>query len=376
MHIQDVILNLLLKQPFYGYIAASVTPVESMEISTTSMMTAPTLKLLYNREWYEGLKEEQAVGAVIHELLHMILLHPFRKGNRERNLWIIACDMAVNEHIDLSLLPEDSITVKKIGNEIKETLPSLKSAEFYYDIISKGESRVSFLEKKGEISVMLKDGSELRGNSSTEGDSSEVNKNAFKSMISELLEQAAAEGEVPKGISGFIDDIYKAQEVNWRNILKRFLSGKGRILVRKTCKRESKRFENLPGNKRTVGISALLALDESGSISNNEIIKFYNELLAIKKITGTSIKVTQFDTECTEPVLIEKYIRKKERTKSGGTDFRPVFELADNMGIPLLIIFTDGDGTAPESSSQRVLWVLTKNGKKPAQYGDCVTFNM
>jgi len=62
MHIQEVILNLLLKQPFYGYIAASVTPVKSKEVSTTSMMITPTLKLLYNREWYEGLKEEQAAA--------------------------------------------------------------------------------------------------------------------------------------------------------------------------------------------------------------------------------------------------------------------------------------------------------------------------
>lgn len=60
--------------------------------------------------------------------------------------------------------------------------------------------------------------------------------------------------------------------------------------------------------------------------------------------------------------------------KSGGTDFRPVFKLADKMHIPLLMIFTDGDGTVPESTNQRVLWVLTKSGKKPAEFGDCIAF--
>lgn len=376
MQFKDTMLHLLLKQPFYGYLAASVTPAESRDIAKITLEIIPSPRLLYNREWYEALKDEQALGAIIHELLHLVLLHPFRKGNRERHLWVIACDMAVNEHIDPQLLSADSITVDKIAGEIKETLPGCKSAEFYYDIISRSDNKVSFLEDNNEIKVVLSSGQELKASNSIEADASEVNKNAVKCMLSELLEQAEAEGEVPNGIAGSISEIYKTHEVNWRNVLKRFLSGKGKVLVRKTCKKESKRFENLPGNKRTVGTNALLALDESGSISNQHSVKFYNELLSIKRITGASISVTQFDTECTQPVPIEKFTRKMERVKNGGTDFRPVFQLADKMRVPLLIIFTDGDGAAPEHADQKVLWVLTKGGKKPAGFGHCVTFDV
>jgi len=376
MRIQDVMVHLLLKQPFYGYIASSVIPVESADTPTMNMVNSPTLKLLYNKKWYEMLKDEQAVGAVIHELLHLILLHSFRRGSRESHLWTIACDMAVNEHIDHELLPPEAITVEKISKEIKERLPEIKSAEYYYDIISKDENSISFLENSSEIKVVLKDGCELKASKSMEGDSSEVNMKALKSMLSELIEQAKTEGEVPAGVINFIDDIYKTHEVNWRNVLKRFLSGKGKIMVRKTCKRESKRFEDLPGNKRTVGVTVLLAIDESGSISDKQSAKFYNELLSIKNITGAFISVTEFDTSCSEPTPAQKYIRGRKRVKNGGTDFRPVFELADKMKIPLLIVFTDGDGTAPEHSNQKVLWVLTKGGKRPAEFGHCVTFDM
>lgn len=283
MKFQEVLVDLLLKQPFYGYFASCVTPVESAEISTINMVSIPSLKLLYNKNWYESLREEQAVGVVIHELLHMILLHPFRKGNRERHLWTIACDMAVNEHIDPGLLTDDAVTVEKIGKEIKEKLPPLKGAEYYYDIISKSQDEIGLTENNNEIRVMLRCGQELKANKSMEMDSSEVNRSALKSMLSELVEQAKADGEIPEGMSGFIEEIYKPGEVDWRNILKRFLSGKGKMLTRKTCKKESKRFENFPGNKRTLGANALLALDESGSISNDLVKKFYNELLAIKK---------------------------------------------------------------------------------------------
>lgn len=374
MSIQDTMVNLLLKQPFYGYIAASITPVENNNIPTVEMIIDPSLKLLFNRKWYEKLKNEEGVGVVIHELLHLILMHTFRKGNRERQLWVIACDMAVNEHIDKNLLLDESVTVERISKEIREEIPKQKSAEFYYDIISSTDNRVSFIEKDKEIRVVLRDGGELKANNSPPADSSEVNKNAFKSMLADLIEQAKEEGDMPDGISGVIRDAYGTQEVNWRNVLKKFLTGRGRILFRKTYKRESKRYEGLPGSKRTLGVSALLALDESGSISDSQSGQFYREMLNIKKITSADLIVTEFDTSCSEPVPIDKYIRAKKRVKNGGTDFRPVFKLAEKLCIPLVIIFTDGDGTVPKSCEQKVLWVLTKGGKKPCEFGYSIDY--
>ncbi len=374
MQIQDVMMHLLLKQPFYGYAAASISPVESREAAKISMVTMPSLKIIYNREWFESLSDQHAVGVVIHELLHLILLHPVRRDGRERSLWVIACDMAVNEHIDESLLPKDYITVEKIGKEIKEVLPRSKSAEFYYGILSENEEKLSFVGSDKEIKIMLKSGLELKANNSVEDDSSEVNKSAFISTVSELVQQARAEGEVPGSVSGYIEEEYKAHEINWRNVLKRFLTGRGRVSTGKTYKKESKRYENMPGNKRTTGTAVLLALDESGSISGKQIGKFYNELLQIKNITGVTISVTQFDTGCTRPVPVEMYLKNKERAKNGGTDFRPIFELADKMKIHLVIIFTDGDGIVPEHVNQKVLWFLTKGGKRPAQFGNYIEF--
>lgn len=46
------------------------------------------------------------------------------------------------------------------------------------------------------------------------------------------------------------------------------------------------------------------------------------------------------------------------------------------MGMQLLIVFTDGEGTAPSEANQKVVWLLPKGGKKPAAYGHCVTFEM
>lgn len=374
MRIQDVILQLLLKQPFYGYIASIVTPCESDDIPDILLDASAAPKLLYNPEWFEGLGEQQAMGAVMHELLHLVLLHSFRRGSRETLLWAVACDMAVNEHIPHAMLPDNAVTVSKIAKECKERIPSQESAEVYYEILLKNDGNVSFLDRKSEVRLILKSGLELKAKPCSENDSDEVNKNALKSMLSEVLQQAETEGEIPDGMEKHIVDVYQSAEMNWRNILKRFLTGRGKVNIHKTCKKESKRFDNLPGNKRTVGTNALLAIDASGSISDKQIQQFHSELYAISRITGTSLYVTQFDTECTAALPIQQYVRGRKRVKSGGTDFRPVFELADKMRIPLLIIFTDGDGTAPEAANQKVLWVLTRDAKKPATFGHCITF--
>ncbi len=373
MQIRDALVHLLLKQPFYGYMAASIAPADSKAVQTTRMITGPTLRLLYNKDWYEALKGEQPIGVIIHELLHLILLHPFRKGNREHMLWAVACDMAVNENIPQNMLPEDYVTADTLSREIRVKLPNKKSAEEYYDILAGIEGQFSFLEMSGDVTIRLKSGMELHANLYMEEEASEINRNAAKSMLSELLEQAKFEGDIPCDIEGSIAALYKSDTVNWRNVLRRFLSGKGRTVVRKSCKRESKRFENLPGSKRSTGIQALLAIDASGSISEQQLTAFQGELLSIQRITGATIHVTQFDTACTPPVKLEKYARDGRRFKSGGTDYRPVFELADKLRIHLLMVFTDGEGKAPEQVNQQVVWVLTKGAAKPAEYGHVVT---
>lgn len=374
MRIQDIIIRLLLKQPFYGYVAASVASVESKLVKKAGITAEPSLKLNYNKEWFDTLDELQATGAVMHELLHLVLLHPFRGGGRDRDLWSVACDMAVNEFLDPAFLAADSITVVSIIEETRLQIPGKMSAEYYYDVISGEDANLNLIFREDETSLILKNGQELKASDFIENEMQETDSRAMESMLFELLDQAASEGEVPNGLKAAISELYKPYEVNWRNVLKRFMTGKGKVNKRKSCKKESKRFENLPGVKRTVGVDVLLALDESGSISNDQIMKFYGELRAIKRITGASISVTQFDMDCTKPVPVEYFTRNMERARSGGTDFRPVFELAEKLRIPLLVIFTDGDGTAPESTGLKVLWVLTEGGIKPASYGHSIVF--
>lgn len=374
MQPQEAIIHLLLKQPFYGHIASALTFAPHSGIPTMKTLTSPHLHILYNPEWYGALVARAAIGVLIHELLHLILLHPLRRGAREVLLWSVACDLAVNGHIHGDLLPADAITVTKVEQELKITLEPMKSAETYYAILEKTENGLNLLQLEDQVKILLSSGETLSAELQDSHPSAEMDRKTVEKMISDCVTEASEDGDAPDSLADFISDNYKAYRVNWRNVLKRFLSGKGRMISRKSLKKVSRRFENMPGNKRTLGLHVLLALDESGSINGEELKLFWQEILKIKRITGASLSVTEFDTRCSEPIPIERYARNMKRRKSGGTDFRPIFTLADAIRVPMVIVFTDGDGSMPEAVNQKVLWVLTREPKKPVPFGHSIVY--
>jgi predicted metal-dependent peptidase len=374
MSIHDIVVKLLVEQPFYGYTASKVSFRETEQTATMKMASIPDLIIYYNPQWFDNLTDQYKMGAVLHELLHVILLHQFRRGNRQIILWSVACDMAVNELLPSKYIFPDSVTVKKISDKIKRKIENDKTAEYYYEIITDVDDAAAFAYVEGETILLFEGKEALKVQKLSEESASPMEINALKSSLAQTFSDAKSEGEIPSGLEDKMDEVYEDIRIDWRVILKRFLTGRGKMITRKSYKRQSRRYEELPGTKRSIGVYALIAIDESGSISDTMVKEFYHELTEINKITGTSMLVTRFDTKCSEPVPLGTFVADSKREKRGGTDFRPIFQLADERKIPLVIIFTDGDGEAPVSANQNTLWILTKNSKKPASFGYFLNF--
>ena len=90
MSMQEVMIKLLAIQPLYGFVAASVSTVATAKIETIRMATIPELVIYYNPEWFDTLSNQHKLGVVLHELLHVIFLHQYRRGNRQILLWSVA----------------------------------------------------------------------------------------------------------------------------------------------------------------------------------------------------------------------------------------------------------------------------------------------
>ena len=120
----------------------------------------------------------------------------------------------------------------------------------------------------------------------------------------------------------------------------------------------------LRGHKAEIGV----AIDISGSISDEEFKQAIKEVLNIVKNYNQEITIIECDNEIKRTYKVKSYKDIKDRLKiRGGTKFSPVFNYANNKKFNLLVYFTDGKGEDRLQVIPRgykILWVISGRGDK------------
>jgi predicted metal-dependent peptidase len=183
-------------------------------------------------------------------------------------------------------------------------------------------------------------------------------------ILNELADQVKkSRGTIPGEFQSILDKINHTEppKFDWKGFLRRFSGASVKVYTKKSRRKLSKRYEENPGLKIKQKKHVLVAVDTSGSVSNNELIEFFQEINHIHK-TGTDITVVQADTNIKDisPFDPKKEIKIHGR---GGTSFDPVVEYySENVHkYTCLIYLTDGEAPAPEYSRGRMLWVHSSN---------------
>src|SRR4051812_27257359 len=88
-------LNMLLDDNlcFFSSILCNLPMVETESIPT---FATDGRYIYYSPKFTESLEVPVIKTIILHELLHSILLHPFRKQNRDHKKFNVACDYALN----------------------------------------------------------------------------------------------------------------------------------------------------------------------------------------------------------------------------------------------------------------------------------------
>ena len=119
-------------------------------------------------------------------------------------------------------------------------------------------------------------------------------------------------------------------------------------------------FENM-GSIRRFDTNLLIAVDVSGSISDEVLTHFYSVIGRIFKYGIEHVDVVQFDCSLSEVQAFEKAKKRVEIVGRGGTSFQPIFDfIQKNYKYDGLIIFTDGDAPKPQKPKRfktKVVWV-------------------
>jgi predicted metal-dependent peptidase len=199
---------------------------------------------------------------------------------------------------------------------------------------------------------------------------SEAEKKLIKSQIEHTLSQIAEQIEKSRGhVPGEMSSIMKklkekeAPRFDWRGYLRRFAGGSQIVYTKKLRRKDNKRFEDNPGLKIKQRRHVLVAIDTSGSVSNKELLEFFQEIDHINA-TGSDITVVQCDS------AIGSIMRYKKGDKikivgRGGTSFDPVLEYynENTRKYSCLIYLTDGECSTDVVVRGKMLWVISTHAQ-------------
>lgn len=359
---------------FFGSLMLFSEFKKSKEIPTAA---TDGKKVFVNEEFFYSLKSSEQNGLLLHEVLHMALLHVPRMGSRELKKWNIAADYVVNDLIlrnSKFSLPNGAI--KSSNQEYWD-----KSVEYIYEKIP--NSAVSKFANVDLIPIMDSDGSSKDTKSKHQYGSNvpqlskEDCENYWKDKInllknSSLYSNSKLQGFFPGGIEKEIEAVTEP-EVDWRSALWKFVSKTPsdfddldrRFMYKKLY------LEGL----MTDSVIADVCIDTSGSISTEQLDQFMGELNGILS-SYPNIKVNLYycDTELFGPYELGSNSKIPSAMGFGGTSFVPFFKAIEeteagfNEINRVAVYLTDGYGAFPDSCSIPTMWLATHDGLESSSF--------
>ena len=373
--LEKIVENLFLCEPLM--FATYCTHVLTINPKITVPFRSGKMRIEYNPNILEKMNFEEKKKCFETEIIRVILKHLYSRKPDPFNpcIAIMASDVTIHqEYAEKMAVP-----------------PSL-SYEQYYSLMRPEE----IIRKESEIKKKSEENHDSSGNNKEENGKSSVPSFADDKNLQNLLAQAydaeygatglweendiameelnslikdyAARGEKSWGsLEGHLKDQILASlnaKIDYRKVLKNFRAS---ILSEKkhsTRFKPSRRFGfEYMGSKREFTTKLLLAIDTSGSITNQNLKNFYGVINKFFKYGIESIDVLNFDCELQgEPVSFKKRQTTFNISGRGGTDFQPVFDYAkDHPEYDGVIILTDGYANHPQKKSgtkAKFVWVL------------------
>ena len=394
-NISRIQLQLMLNQPYLASAVARLPLIPVNNSDHVPTMATDGYHIFVNPSFCDELTEEEIMGVLAHEVMHCLLGHIDRRGDREHDIWNKAIDHATNLFL-LQMefqLPKEGLFDRKflgmtaeeiyeeICNEIKskpkEELQGLGQGQ------GKGDSFDEHVDENHIISRLYS------GDKPSPSDLKRLRK-----QLVEETRSAMAEKGIGK-IAGMFDDelnMSVSDDVPWQHLLARFFTG-----LRKND------YRTFPFNKKhlwrkiylpSIGAPGpehiVVAIDTSGSMGANELSKILGELNQLKSTAECRMTLIQCDAEIQD---IKEYnsweiadidFDNYGFRGRGGTTFEPVFDWIEKEVLNLgqrpdaLFYLTDGyAGYGMQEPPYQVMWILTSSSIEPEQipFGETIRMN-
>ena len=388
-NISRIQLQLMLNQPYLASAVARLPLIPVNNSDHVPTMATDGYHIFVNPSFCDELTEEEIMGVLAHEVMHCLLGHIDRRGNREHDIWNKAIDHATNLFL-LQMefqLPKEGLfdrkflgmTAEEIYEEICNEIKSKPKEEGQ----GQGDSFDEHVDENHIISRLYS------GDKPSPSDLKRLRK-----QLVEETRSAMAEKGIGK-IAGMFDDelnMSVSDDVPWQHLLARFFTG-----LRKND------YRTFPFNKKhlwrkiylpSIGAPGpehiVVAIDTSGSMGADELSKILGELNQLKSTAECRMTLIQCDAEIQD---IKEYnsweiadidFDNYGFRGRGGTTFEPVFDWIEKEVLNLgqrpdaLFYLTDGyAGYGMQEPPYQVMWILTSSGIDQEQipFGEIIRMN-
>jgi len=366
------------KDNFYGYFLVQMLKELRFDISSPTAINFKGAKyvIYFNPIIFLTLTIEQMESTIKHEILHILSMHLVRakefKGRYSTLAMNMAMDIVVNQY--LNNLPPYATTLEKVNLNYSLKLKLYEPFEYY---VEKLQIAIDLLEEDEDAA---EDDGNKDENIATDysaekthdlwEDSSDIDEKTLKEFTEKFMNNAQ-KGTIPAYLESMILLLKNSKgELPWNIYLRRIMgaieSSKKKTITRRN-RRQPDRLD-LRGELRSHKAKLIVAIDVSGSISDEEFKQAIKEILNIVKNYDHEITIIECDNEIRQEYKVKSVKDIKDRVSiRGGTKFTPVFQYANSKKANLLVYFTDGKGEGQlevKPRGYKVLWVISGNGDK------------
>jgi len=173
---------------------------------------------------------------------------------------------------------------------------------------------------------------------------------------------------IPAELLKQIEETLKKPKVPWATVLRNQVGRSLSSDTRYSRKKPNRKFDTLvPGKAFQFAPKIIIATDCSGSVSDNDYLKFIAEFEGLSKYINDTIECIFFDTKVADYKfhLSEASKNLPARAAYGGTDFQCVIDYANESRPDLLIILTDGAAPAPTKPRFPIIWGIVGGRLNP-----------
>jgi predicted metal-dependent peptidase len=365
--VSQAIVYLFEKEMFYAEIIASMKRISTTQIPTAGVCIRDYIELHINHEWFETMPVEQRAAILKHECEHILRDHiPRAKelapdvygkskdqiegiiNQQKHKTMNIAMDCAINYTVND--LPDGGMYPKTFD------LPDGETFEWYLEHMKDNEKAKEMMEF---------DDHSLWAES--EGDK-EVLKEKIKQAVNKAADKTRAAGRMTSDNEHAVSKL-NTNTVNWKNQLSRFVARTIEVKLESSKKKRNRRYGiAIPGTVKTEELHIGVAIDTSGSVSDQALNQFMAEIGNIAKYA--KVTVVEADSSVKNHYIFDP--KKTYKVKGrGGTAYQPAFTwFTEESDVDAVIYFGDMDSSdKAEKPKYPVLWAIVGNQDPPADFG-------